>query len=187
VPDFARSFRAVTLATLCVAAQSHADCLDDAALYHGVHPALARAIALQESQMHPEVISAPNSNGSYDIGLMQINSAWLPKLARWGISKSDLLNGCVNAYVGTWILSQNIERLGQTWDAIGAYNANSPEKRLVYARSIYRRLQQLAASQQLTSMDAPATSPVTHATGSMPVKMSLGGNAHSPRAPPVSD
>lgn len=85
-------------------------------------------------------IIATNANGSRDIGRMQINSSWLPTLARFGIHERDLLDGCVNTYVGAWILSQNIARLGLDWNAIGAYNATSPDKRLAYEAKIYRQL-----------------------------------------------
>jgi soluble lytic murein transglycosylase-like protein len=47
----------------------------------------------------------------------------------------------VNAYVGTWILASNIKQFGATWKAVGAYNAVSSSKQLVYANNIYRRLQ----------------------------------------------
>ena len=36
---------------------------------------------------------------------MQINSSWLPILAKYGIAKSDLLNPCVNTHVGAWVLA----------------------------------------------------------------------------------
>ena len=82
-----------------------------------------------------------NANGSEDIGLMQINSSWLPMLARYGIRREHLFNACVNAYVGTWILAANFRQFGPTWKAVGAYNATSSSRQLVYANSIYRRLQ----------------------------------------------
>lgn len=123
---------------------AHADCLDDAATYWKVPTALARAIAMQESGMRPSVVST-NRDGSRDFGLMQINSSWLPRLARYGIHQQDLLNACTNAYVGNWILAQNIERLGLTWDAVGAYNATSPDKRDRYARNVYRQLMAVQA------------------------------------------
>jgi len=104
---------------------AHADCLDDAA---------ANAVNL-------------NSNGTEDIGLMQINSSWLPKLARYGIRRQDLFNPCVNGYVGTWILASNIRQFGPTWKAVGAYNAVSTQKQLIYANAIYRRLQRLGQQQ----------------------------------------
>ncbi|WP_321794645.1 lytic transglycosylase domain-containing protein [Caballeronia sp. J97] len=119
---------------------ARADCLDDAAIYHRVSVQLVRAIAQQESGMRPYVTNR-NSDGSEDIGLMQINSTWLPKLARFGISRQHLFDACVNAYVGTWILASNIKQFGPTWRAVGAYNAVSSNKQLVYANNIYRRLQ----------------------------------------------
>ncbi|KVN48787.1 lytic transglycosylase [Burkholderia territorii] len=127
-------------AVLLPAAQ--ADCLDDAANYWSVPTSLARAIAMQESGMRAHVVSK-NTNGSRDIGLMQINSSWLPRLKQYGISEEDLLDGCKNAYVGTWIMAQNIAQLGYNWTAIGAYNAVTPSKRDAYARKIYGQLMRL--------------------------------------------
>lgn len=119
---------------------AHADCLDDAAAYHHVSSQLVHAIAQQESGMRANAINR-NSNGTEDIGLMQINSTWLPKLARYGIRREHLFNACVNGYVGTWILASNIRQFGFTWKAVGAYNAVSMPKQLIYANAIYRRLQ----------------------------------------------
>ncbi|MEM5316045.1 lytic transglycosylase domain-containing protein [Paraburkholderia sp. JHI869] len=128
------------IALLIVPAVTRADCLDDAATYRHISPRLVRAIAQQESGMRANAINV-NANGSEDIGLMQINSSWLPKLARFGIQREHLFNACVNAYVGTWILASNIRQFGPTWKAVGAYNATSSSRQLVYANSIYRRLQ----------------------------------------------
>jgi soluble lytic murein transglycosylase-like protein len=131
------------------ASSARADCLDDAANYWGVPPPIAHAIAQQESGMRPWIVSK-NHDGSRDIGLMQINSSWLPKLARYGITAEDLLNNtCVNAYVGNWILAQNIQRLGYNWDAIGAYNSPTPANRYRYALAIYRRLMTAQAASSL--------------------------------------
>ncbi|KVK87714.1 lytic transglycosylase [Burkholderia ubonensis] len=124
-----------------VASVCHADCIDDAAMYHQLNPRLLRAIAQHESGMRPDAINR-NSNGSEDVGLMQINSSWLPKLAQYGIRREHLFNGCVSAYVGAWILASNIKQFGPNWKAVGAYNAATPSKQLVYASAIYRRLMQ---------------------------------------------
>jgi soluble lytic murein transglycosylase-like protein len=123
-----------------VSSPSRADCLEDAARYHRVSVQLVRAIAQQESGMRANAINT-NRNGSEDIGLMQINSSWLPKLSRYGITRRKLFDACVNAYVGTWILASNIKQFGPTWKAVGAYNAVSSSKQLVYANNIYRRIQ----------------------------------------------
>jgi soluble lytic murein transglycosylase-like protein len=119
---------------------AYADCLDDAAAFHHINVPLVRAIAKQESGMREDAVNV-NRNGTEDIGLMQINSSWLPKLARYGIRREHLFNACVNAYVGTWILASNIRQFGPTWKAVGAYNSPTSAHQLVYANSIYRRLQ----------------------------------------------
>ncbi|VWB71694.1 lytic transglycosylase [Burkholderia lata] len=115
---------------------ARADCLDDAAAFQHVSVSLMRGIAQVESGMNPSAVNT-NTNGTVDIGLMQINSTWLPTLAREGITRESLFDACTNAYVGAWILSQNIRQLGANWNAIGAYNSASPDKRLAYARKVY--------------------------------------------------
>jgi soluble lytic murein transglycosylase-like protein len=122
----------------------HADCIDDAARYHGINPQLVRAIARHESGMRPHALNR-NPDGSVDVGLMQINSSWLPTLARYGIQPQSLWNPCVNAYVGVWILKSNVRRFGPTWKAVGAYNAASPAKQLRYANQIYVQWQRTAS------------------------------------------
>ena len=124
---------------------AHADCLDDAAAYYRLDPHLVRAIAWHESGMRPTAVNR-NTDGSVDIGLMQINSSWLPSLARYGITRAHLFDACVNAYVGSWILSRNIQQLGLTWDAVGAYNAKSPAKRLIYAQKVYQALATISST-----------------------------------------
>ncbi|MDR8026536.1 transglycosylase SLT domain-containing protein [Burkholderia cenocepacia] len=128
---------ASTIALACaLCGVARADCLDDAAAFQHVSVSLMRGIAQVESGMNPNAVNT-NTNGTVDIGLMQINSTWLPTLAREGITRESLFDACTNAYVGAWILSQNIRQLGPNWNAIGAYNSASPDKRLAYARKVY--------------------------------------------------
>ncbi|WP_310699504.1 MULTISPECIES: lytic transglycosylase domain-containing protein [Paraburkholderia] len=125
---------------LCASACAvRADCIDDAARFHHLNARLVRAIATVESGQHPDAVHV-NADGTSDIGLMQINSRWLSTLSRFGISRAGLYDSCTNAYVGAWILSQNIHRLGLTWDAIGAYNAATQTRRVAYARRVYRQI-----------------------------------------------
>ncbi len=117
-----------------------AACLDAAARHHRVDPRLLRAIAAVESGFDATAIGAPNRDGSHDIGLMQVNSRWLPRLARFGIDARRLREPCVSAYVGAWILAGNIRRHGPVWRAVGAYNARSPERQASYVRKVVREL-----------------------------------------------
>ncbi|MEO1767700.1 lytic transglycosylase domain-containing protein [Thiobacter sp. AK1] len=123
------------LIALLLASKSFAACFNDAAARYRVPPSLLMAISRVESGGNPNAVSR-NADGSYDIGHMQINSRWLPVLQRYGITERNLFDACTNTYVGAWILAQNIHRLGYGWDAIGAYNASSPSKRMAYARKV---------------------------------------------------
>lgn len=144
----------VLLTSLCLSHTAHAEihtqrsanpasCWDSAAKYQGLDPWLLYAVAATESSHNPNVISKPNSNGTYDIGLMQINSSWLPELRKHGITQEKLMDGCTSIYVGAWILSKSIRRYGYSWEAIASYNTGSvdtPRRRqlgLKYASKVY--------------------------------------------------
>jgi soluble lytic murein transglycosylase-like protein len=114
---------------------SKAACFEEAASRYQVPSALLKAISRVESAGNPRALNR-NKDGSYDIGHMQINSRWLPKLSHFGISSDQLWDPCTNTYVGAWILAHSIQRLGYSWNAVGAYNARSPELRDRYARSV---------------------------------------------------
>lgn len=114
-------------------------CFELASQRYSVPKTLLIAIAEQESGMRADAVNRANRDGSRDIGLMQINSGWLPTLARHGIMEKDLFDPCVNTLVGAWILRGNFQRLGYTVNALGAYNARDPVKRLKYANAVLRR------------------------------------------------
>lgn len=127
------------MSLLCLATEASA-CWVAAAERYQVSPALLYAIARVESNLNPRAVGR-NSNGTRDIGLMQINSAWLPRLAGYGIEEAHLFDPCMSIHIGAWILAQNVGRLGYTWEAVGAYNASSPALRQAYADKIRRQLE----------------------------------------------
>lgn len=113
-------------------------CFETASTRFGVDKRMLVAIAKTESSLNPNAVGPKNFNGTYDLGIMQINTGWLPTLAKFGISKSDLMGACTNIYVGAWIVYQNINRHGSTWRAVGAYNAVTPTKQVVYAKRVHK-------------------------------------------------
>jgi len=121
-------------------AASDRACFESASQRYGIPVNVLKAISRTESGGNSSAISR-NTNGSYDIGHMQINSNWLPALAKFGITQQHLLNPCTNTHVGAWILSSNFRRLGYNWRAVGAYNARSPEKAAKYARKVADNMQ----------------------------------------------
>src|ERR1700761_501204 len=126
---------ATVLGTLFAAGQAHADCFDEAARYQKVNPLILRAIAWQESHNRPDALHK-NANGSTDYGLMQINSVHLPTLALYGISSNTLMEPCKNVYIAAWHLRQQMNKYGNTWQAVGAYHSETPSLRDQYAQQI---------------------------------------------------
>jgi soluble lytic murein transglycosylase-like protein len=132
-----RTFAAcAVLAASCVAGAVHADdCFEQAGAYQGVNPLVLRAVAWRESKGDAAAVNR-NSNGSVDVGQLQINSIHFPDLARQGIPHRALTDPCVNVFVAAWLLKQKMVKYGNTWRAIGAYHSESPKHRDAYARSI---------------------------------------------------
>lgn len=114
-------------------------CFEQAEARYGIHRDLLRAIAQQESGMNPNAINR-NTNGSVDIGLMQINSQWWPRLTQAGFDQAWLRDPCYNVMFGSWILARNIARYGMTWDAVGAYHSPTDWRARQYAGQVANRL-----------------------------------------------
>jgi soluble lytic murein transglycosylase-like protein len=116
-------------------------CFEDAGSHYGINPLLLWAIAKVESNFNPYALNK-NKNNSYDMGLMQINSAHLKTLEKHGlVDKRYIWDPCYNIYVGAWVLSQCIKKYGYTWTAIGCYNAQTPWKRKKYSYKVYKAIE----------------------------------------------
>lgn len=125
------------------------NCWVEAGIKYQVDPWLLYSIAEQESSLNPLATNG-NSNGTRDVGLMQINSFWLPELEKYGISEQNLFDPCVSIHVGAWVLSQSIQVFGNNWRAVGAYNAGTGKSektellRQKYAERVYKRYLRLS-------------------------------------------
>lgn len=93
----------------------------EAGRYYNVDPRLLWCVAKVESNMNPTAINK-NTNGTYDIGLMQINTIHLPTLAKFGITKEKLLDPRTSASVGAWVMKGCIAKHGMTKNGITCYN-----------------------------------------------------------------
>ena len=149
--------RAITIAVLMLTSISSAfaapyqlkdACFEQAASRYHISAKLLRAISKTESGGKANAIHE-NTASSFDIGHMQINSSWLPTLAKFGITQADLLNPCVCTHVGAWVLANNIRQFGYNWKAVGAYNAKSPIKRAIYARKVAANLHEQGGSKAI--------------------------------------
>ena len=120
-------------------------CFEEAGERYHINPYLLFTIAQVESNLNPQAINR-NKNGTYDIGLMQINSKWLKVLKKWGIEEKDLFNPCQNVFVGAWVLRQCINKYGNTWKSIDCYNKGSKAKESSkYVWKIYNEYNKLFA------------------------------------------
>jgi soluble lytic murein transglycosylase-like protein len=117
--------------------RSMADCFNEAGRSYKVPPLLLQAIAWVESRYDYNAINE-NTNGSTDVGVMQINSLWLDSLANYGIEQKHLYDACLNISVGAWILQQKIKEVGYNWQAVAHYHSRTPERGESYARKVAR-------------------------------------------------
>ena len=119
-------------------------CFDEAACRYNISADILYAIAMVESNFNPGVVNW-NKNGSYDYGIMQINSRWYKVLGAdvW----SQLGDPCYNVNVGAWILAECMKKYGYTWEAVGCYNASSKNKRNGYVYKVWRALTKMKRKQ----------------------------------------
>ncbi len=86
--------------------------------------------------------AGPNLNGTYDLGPMQVNSLWVPKLAQlWHVDNRTAHNwlrdnGCENIYVGAWILKQKIAEAGTLYNGIAYYHSAARRPGKNYANKV---------------------------------------------------
>ncbi|KVK78203.1 invasion protein IagB [Burkholderia ubonensis] len=135
-----------------LAANAHATCWELAGERYRIDPLLLYSIAKVESNLQLSARHV-NRDGSYDIGLMQINSRQLKRLAAYGITESRLqTEPCTAVMTGAWILGGFVQRMGYGWQAVGAYNAGGAAARealrVSYAMKVWRYYQALSTLRQ---------------------------------------
>ncbi|MAZ76808.1 MAG: transglycosylase [Micavibrio sp.] len=113
-----------------------AACLMLAAQTYSVPPAVLVGIYDVEGGKPGQAVG-PNTNGSYDLGPMQINTLWIPELAKkWGVKESSAYSWvkndpCTNMSVAAWILKTHINETRSLSKAIAHYHSRTP--RIGYA------------------------------------------------------
>lgn len=87
-----------------------------------------------------------NTNGTYDMGVMQVNTIWLDEYSkRTGLSKPALqrlsvANGCFSVSLGLDILRRQVDREGSLVGGIAAYHSRTPHVAQRYLERFSRNL-----------------------------------------------
>lgn len=141
------SHAALVALTLCFSTGVQANCFPYAASRFGVQETILRAIARVESGFNGQALNV-NTNASYDIGMMQINSIHKETLEKAGLTMTDLLEPCTNVIVGAWLLEEAIRRSdGDVWKGVGRYHSATPALASVYIRKVREAHEALAGQQ----------------------------------------
>ncbi len=88
-----------------------------------------------------------NTNGTHDLGPMQINTLWMPELARhWKVSEAHALkmvrdDACINIGVGAWILRKKMNDTGSLYQGIAWYHSATPRHGHKYRDKVLRAMQ----------------------------------------------
>ena len=99
-------------------------CINEAAIEYKVPAKLI--ISVLNVERGKIGLKKPNTNGTYDLGPMQINTSWWPKLYAYGITPQEVLhNPCTNVKVGAWILGKSIANGHDLLSGIGDYNSHT--------------------------------------------------------------
>lgn len=120
------------------------ECLKTVSRDYEIHPDVLLALLIVEGGTVGKN-SRANNNGSYDIGLFQINTIHRDALKALGVSEESLRNdGCLNAAVASWHLRRVLtpEVLATVTDdesylrAIARYHSATPEFNEIYANKL---------------------------------------------------
>jgi soluble lytic murein transglycosylase-like protein len=137
----------------------HGFCFAEAGQKFNISPQLLAGIAQTESNLNPQALNR-NRNGSVDYGVMQINSSWVKSL---GLPLERLMGDpCYNVTTGARILRDCLDRHGSTWNAVGCYNARSPQKRISYAWKVFRSLKKIDSASAYPVATTKATTVPAH-------------------------
>lgn len=113
-------------------------CVSASAKHFKIHPSVIKAIIEVEGGKVGTM--SKNSNGTYDMGIMQINTIHLVEIKRKFPSvgwKELAYKPCVNIGIASWILSKRIKEAGQLWRGVGNYHSKTPKYRMAYLKKIY--------------------------------------------------
>lgn len=104
-----------------------------------------------------------NTNGSYDVGPMQLNTVHIPEFAKlYGVSEPTMAqllayDGCFNVAVGAMVLRKRTnEANGDFWYGIGRYHSKTPAVSTKYILRVYSAMKNIVEKENQISNRARA-------------------------------
>lgn len=127
------------IADLTPIEQERVVCAISAAVKYEVPANIVLAVAEKEGGKPGQWVR--NSNGTYDVGSMQFNTAYLRDLARYGITANDVAAaGCYSFDLAAWRLRMHIRNdQGDLWTKAANYHSRTPRYNAVYRADLIRK------------------------------------------------
>ena len=121
-------------------------------------PWLARTLwGLRDNEGGWPGAEVANTNGTHDLGPLQINSSWVPKLAKMiGRPKAEVRlwlihDACFNIAAARWLFLTELHRTRDYWKAVGAYHSPTAWRQAAYATQVARKMERRYTARPLRS------------------------------------
>ncbi|MDE1916744.1 MAG: lytic transglycosylase domain-containing protein [Sphingomonadales bacterium] len=107
-----------------------------------------------------------NTNGTHDLGVLQVNSAWVPRLSNLTGRSADQVrtwlrfDPCFNAQAARWIFLSALNQTKDFWKAVGVYHSPTAWRQQRYMLSVAGHLRRRFGEQLfLASQDSGSIRP----------------------------
>lgn len=121
------------------AQQEMVSCAIAGALAYEVPANVVLAVAEKEGGKPGQWVR--NSNGTYDVGSLQLNTAWLRELRSFGIEpRHAAASGCFPYELAAWRLRKHIrDDSGEFWSRVANYHSRTPGYNARYRQDLRRK------------------------------------------------
>lgn len=118
--------------------QERVVCSITAAVKYEVPANIVLAVAEKEGGKPGQWVR--NTNGTYDVGPMQFNTAYLRHLKSYGITAADVEQaGCYSYELAAWRLRSHIlNDTGDLWTRVANYHSRTPSHNARYRKGVMR-------------------------------------------------
>ena len=119
--------------------QERVVCSIVAAVTYAVPANIVLAVAEKEGGKPGQWVK--NTNGTYDVGTLQFNTAYLKELKPYGITAVDVAqSGCYPYELAAWRLRSHIlHDRGDLWTRVANYHSRTPSHNARYRRAVMRK------------------------------------------------